>query len=352
MPGRKISRANMQRVQQIADHAYAMGAKGPDPDRTPIAKAEMSLNDQLTVVARAVYGAAMVPMDGYCCIEETFDTYVIVEVCQSGAVETYWRADYTIDGDGAVTLAARDAWVQVEEVWQPVSNTAKAGLPLDIEGATTAYATMKALAGRQIEVKIAYGRDSHGEYFSAKTDFDPENFPSPPLLYYHGYNETGKKMARPVVTGSCVSRRPGTDGHYLTYQLKSGKYADLQWQSAQAGKCAVSPGTVGHLIRKSADGHLDYWPLAEVSAWDYNGRRDSKSAPANLHSVAAPVLKAAYLEAGIDLPTLDLTPPETAGDAVSAVSDTPDLTSEQVGQAIAAQVAAGLLDLRTQRGTT
>lgn len=343
MAGRKISRANMQRIQEIANHAHAMGAKGPEPDRTPLGgKAEMSLNDQLSVVARAVYANALAPMDGYCCIEETFDTYVIIEICQSGAVETYWRADYTIDEAGSVTLAARDAWVQVEEVWQPVGNTAKAGIPLDIEGAAQTYATLKALGNRQIEVKVAYGghkggRDSHGEYFSARTDFDTENFPSPPLLYYHGYSETGKKMARPVVTGSCVSRRAGTDGHYLTYQLKTGKYADLQWDSAQAGKCVVSPGTVGHLIRKAADGHLDYWPLAEVSAWDYDGKR----APANLHSVAAPVLKAAYLEAGIDLPpTLDLQPPETAGDAVSAGTD---ISDNDAARFIVAQVASAVL---------
>lgn len=336
----------MQRIQEIANHAHAMGAHGPEPDRTPMGKADMSLNDQLQVVARAVYSTAMAPMDGYCCIEETFDTYVIIEVCQSGAVETYWRADYTMDDAGAVTLAAHDAWVQVEEVWQPIGSAgAKAGLLHATEGVATTYATMKALGHRQIEVKVAYGghkggRDSHDEYFSARTDFDVENFPAPPLLYYHGYSETGRKMTRPVVTGSLLSRRPGSDGHYLTYQLKSGKYADLQWESAQKGQCVVSPGTVGHLIRKAADGHLDYWPLAEVSAWDY----DSKRPPANLHSVAAPVLKAAYLEAGIDLPSLDLTPPEMPGDGMSAGAD---ISDDDAARYIVTSVTSALLTRNT-----
>lgn len=347
MPGRKISRANMQRIQEIANHAYAMGAKGPEPDRTPLGgKADLSLNDQLEVVARAVYGSAMAPMDGYCCIEETFDTYVIIEVCQGGGVETYWRADYSIDDAGAVTLAARDAWMQVEEVWQPVAGggTAKAGLMVE-DAATPHYASIKALADRQLEVKVSYyghkgGKDSHQEFFDADTDFAVEDFPAPPLLYYHGFDSNGKKMGKPITTGKFVSRRAGDDGHYLTYKLKNNKYADRQWDSALKGTCVVSPGTVGHLIRKAANGHLDYWPLAEVSAWDYAPNR----APANLHSVAAPILKALYVAEGLPLPAALDSSPETEGDSVSA--DAPRLSIEEIGKIMAESAAAALLSLR------
>lgn len=203
------------------------------------------------------------------------------------------------------------------------AESAKAGL-LDIDAsAATPYASMKAVGDRRIEVKVAYyghknGRDSHNEYFSPNTDFDPENFPAPPLLYYHGFDAQGKKMGKPAVTGKFESRRTGADGHYLTYQLKRTKHADLQWDAAQKGACVVSPGTIGHLIRKDAQtGELTYWPLAEISAWDYAQGRE----PANLHSVAAPIIKALYLSEGLDLPTsITATTgeaPETAGDAVS-----------------------------------
>jgi len=343
MAGRRISRANMQRIQAIADHAIAMGAKHPGtPDYTPIGKADMSLNDQLTAVARAVYSTAMAPMDGYCSIEETFDSYVIIEICQGGGMETYWRADYTTDASGAVTLAGRDAWVQVEEVWQPVTSAAKAGAVLADDDAATHYASMKAIGDRLLEVKVAYyghknGKDSHGEYFSPNTDFDAENFSAPPLLYYHGFDAAGKRMGKPAVTGKFVSRRDGSDGHYLTYKLKNTKYADRQWESAQKGECVVSPGTIGHLIRKDASGELLYWPLAEVSAWDYAPNR----APANLHSVAVPALKAAYLEAGVPLPPiLETTPPEAPGDGASAGEQ---ISPDEAARYIVTQVTSALI---------
>jgi hypothetical protein len=331
----------MARIQQIADHAYAMGAKPPGIDGV---KADRSLSEQAQAVHAAVSMAAQSAEYPY--VEDIYDTYVIIEI---GAA--CYRADYTMADDGTVSLAARDSWVQVEEVWQAVgASTAKAGL-LDLDVSTaTPYASMKAVGDRLIEVKVAYyghknGKDSHGEYFSPNTDFDPENFPSPPLLYYHGFDANGKKMGKPAVTGTFQSRRTASDGHYLTYALKRTRYADLQWASAQQGACVVSPGTIGHLIRKAADGELTYWPLAEISAWDYAANR----APANLHSVAAPVLKALYLSEGLTPPALIETAasetPEAAGDAASeqARSGGADLSSDETARIITTEVVAALL---------
>lgn len=351
MAGRKISRANMQRIQQIADHAHAMGAKPPAADTSPIGKADMSLGERMQALQAAV--AVAVP-DAYPYIEDDGDGWVVIEL---GGV--CYQASYSMDASGAVTLAARDSWVQVEEVWTAVQSSAKAGLPLDIDQSTaTPYASMKAVGDRLIEVKVAYyghkaGKDSHGEYFSPNTDFDPENFPAPPLLYYHGFDSNGKKMGKPAVTGKFTERRKGSDGHYLTYKLKKTKHADLQWESAQAGKCVVSPGTIGHLIRKAADGELTYWPLAEISAWDYAPNR----APANLHSVAAPVLKALYLSEGLTPPPVIETAasetPEAPGDGASEQAQVGgDIPFDVAGPAIAAEVARLLLERHRQGVTT
>lgn len=346
---KRITKSHMAHIDAAAAHLHAIGAKHPGmPDTTPLgSKADMSLGDQMQAVAQSVYMAGT-NSDGYCCIEEVFDDYAIIEV--SGG--TYYRADYSMAADGAVTLAARDSWVEVEEVWQPVSASAaaKAGAILSSDSTATPYASMKALGNRRIEVKVSYyghknGKDSHGEYFSPNTDFDAENFPTPPLLYYHGFNANGKKMGKPVVTGAFVSRRRGTDGHYLTYDLKNNPYADLQWDSAQKSECVVSPGTIAHLIRKNPDGELTYWALAEISAWDYAPNR----APANLHSVAAPVLKALYISEGLDLPTSILTangaPPETPGDGVSA-GDPGAINGEHADEMIADRIAQALLTFR------
>lgn len=337
MPGKMISKANLARIQQMHDQTAALGAQCGSPAKW--ARKEQGLFDRIDAVRHAMLGAVTLAegYDVYPHLEDVYDTYAVIEIG-----EVYYRADYTMAVDGTVTLAARDAWQQVEEVWQPVSGAK--GLAIAAEGRATAVATMKALGDRQIEVKVAYGghrggKDSHGEFFSAKTDFDTENFPTPPLLYYHGFDEQGRKMGKPAVTGKMVSRRADADGHVLIYQLKSGTYADRQWAAALKGECAVSPGTVGHLIRKAPDGELLYWPLAEVSAWDAAPNRKQ----ANLYSVAAPVLKAAYLEAGLDIPApIRDTPPEAAGDAASAEAIDP----ETVKQTIAAEVARVLLTTR------
>lgn len=341
--GRKISRANMTRIQQIADHAYAMGAKPPAPDSTPMGKADMSLADRSEAVWSAVQMQNMQAANEYPYIEDIYDSYVIINIG-----DTCYRADYSLSSDGAVTLAARDAWVEVEEVWQPVAAAAaKAGLLLQ-DSQATHYASIKALGDRRIEVLVSYyghknGKDSHGEYFSPRTDFAVEDFPTPPLLYYHGYDENNRKMSKPIVTGKMESRRNTPKGHALIYKLKSGKYADLQWESSLKGECVVSPGTVGHLIRPGENGELLYWPLAEVSAWDYSDKRK----PANLHSVAAPILKALYLAEGLTLPTSIATAndpkPETPGDGVSAGDPHADVSPDEAARMVTSEIVAALL---------
>src|SRR5258706_8717767 len=222
MAGKKISRANMARIQQIADHAHALGARHPGM-ADYAGKADQSLGEQMQAVRTAVAMAVPSSTD-YPYVEDVYDSYIVIEIG-----DACYRADYTVDDAGAVTLAARESWVEVEEVWQPVGQAAaKAGLLIADEAAGAPPASIKALADRQIEVKVAYGghnrgRDSHNEYFSAKTDFDGENFPAPPLLYYHGFDEHGRRMGKPAVTGTFLSPRSGHDAHYLIYQLKTTK---------------------------------------------------------------------------------------------------------------------------------
>ena len=335
MAGRKISRANMQRIQQIADHAYAMGAKPPEQDTSPIGKADMSLGDQMQAVASAVYMASAGAAD-YCCIEEVFPEYVIIE-----AGNTYYRADYSLDASGAVTLAARDAWVEVEEVWQPVSTTAKAGALVFADDAF-ADATVKALGDRMLELRVAWGRDNHNEQFDPnRTDFDLENFPTPPVAYYHGYTKDSKPARKPVYIGKTVKRENREDGHYLIAKLNNKPEADQVWAAALKGEAVVSPATAGHLRRKESDGTLTYWPIVEISAWDYAPNRKQ----AHPQSRAFPVLKALYQEAGLPVPSvLAPPPPEAPGDGASAGSDTPPTVSaEEAARYITTQVVSALL---------
>lgn len=342
MAGKKISRANLARIQQIADHAHAMGAKGPAPDATPI-KA-MSLGEQLEAVVRAVMHAE--DAEGFCFVEEVYDASVIIEISTQNHC-TYWQAGYTI-GDDGITLTPRAEWTQVEEVWQPVSTAAKAGALLAADEDDIPEATMKAIGDRTLELRVAWGYDGHKEQFHPeRTDFDLENYPTPPVAYYHGYKADGKQAPKPIYIGKTLKRENRADGHYLTVKLNKKPEADKVWDAAFKGEGYVSPGTVGHLRRKDPDGTLTYWPIAEISAWD--GAPNRKQAhPASL---AFPVLKALYAEAGIQIPDTLAPTPEAAGDAAgsSGHADSTPLTPDEM-QAIAAQIVTD--SLRTYRKET
>ena len=337
MAGRRLSRASMTRIQAAADHLHALGAHGPGPDTRPMgaSKAE-SLGDQIEAVARAV--GMLGGQDAGYCVEDVYDGSVVLERYDlATGAETYWRAAYTVGADGSVTLAGRDAWQQVEEVWAPVNTAAKAGGLAATDDAALVFASVKALGERTMELRVSWGYDGHQERFAAdRTDFDLENFPSPPVAYYHGYTEAGKPAPKPIYIGKTVKRENRADGHYLTVKLNQKPEADKVWAAALKGSAYVSPGTAGHLRRKDADGTLTYWPIVEISAWD--GAPSRKQAhPASL---GFPVLKALYDEAGLALPSPLDAPPEAAGDA-AAVVDIDPATAAQI-------LTATLVDLLTR----
>lgn len=218
-----------------------------------------------------------------------------------------------------------------------IATEVKAGALAFEDDPTAIVAEVKALGDRTLELRVAWGWDNHKEQFHPEqTDFDLENFPTPPVAYYHGYNQSGKKAPKPIYIGRTVKRENRTDGHYLITKLNNKPEADRVWAAALKGEAVVSPATAGHLIRKEADGTLTYWPIVEISAWDYAPTRKQ----AHPNSRAFPILKALYLEAGIPLPaSLDTTPPEAAGDAASA----DDLSPEAAAQYIVTQVAGALI---------
>lgn len=328
MAGRVISRANAAHIQEIYERAKKLGARELDAT----AKAD-SLLEHVEAVRRAAYRLTL----------EDGRTPYVEDILDGGLVilelgDQCYRAEYATAADGTVTIAARDAWQLVEQVWQPVNDLIKAaGLPDPGAGAT--WASVKALGDRVLELRVAWGRDGHGEQFTPATDFDLEHFPAPPVAYYHGFTTDGRPAARPIYIGKTIARANRADGHVLTAKLNDKPEAEKVWAAALAGRAFVSPGTVSHLRRKAADGSLTYWPIAEISAWD--GAPTRKQAhPASL---AFPVLKALYAEAGLALPAPLHETPEAAGDAAGAV---PSLDPDAVGRVIAAEVATTLMHLR------
>ena len=134
-------------------------------------------------------------------------------------------------------------------------------------------------------------KDAHGEWFSPRTNVREDWFPTPAVLYYHGYTAPNAQQGTPEPIGSVVSRSVKTDGVWFRVALsKASAYAKSVWAAAQAGTAAASPGTIGHLIRKAKDGELLHWPIAEISLFDTAGGKR----PASSYALTVPATKARY----------------------------------------------------------
>ena len=144
------------------------------------------------------------------------------------------------------------------------------------------------------------GRDVDGEYFSPQTKLYLDRYGAVPVVYYHGLDaDTGAPASEPQYIGKTARYEVKADGVWFRVMLdKASAYAQRVWEAAKNGIARASSGSVQHLRRVGADGHITHWPVAELSIFDAVGRRQ----PANQYAVALPGMKAVYAQAGIALP--------------------------------------------------
>jgi hypothetical protein len=190
------------------------------------------------------------------------------------------------------------------------------------------YLTIKAAGGAwEVDVLIApFGseanKDSDGEFFDATTKFHEDKWPSPPAVYYHGYDAPGKPAQAPAYIGQTVKRWVDAAGAWLRVKLdETSEYARRVWDAVQAGTARASSGSARHLTRTESNGHIAEWPIVEASLFDTS---DGKQ-PANRYAVALPAAKAVYEQAGIEIPSEFTTDAgetaEAAGDAAPQVAE-------------------------------
>lgn len=169
----------------------------------------------------------------------------------------------------------------------------------------TTWIAAKAVEGQewQLDVLAApFGdkatADADGEWFSAETQFHADKWPSPPAVYYHGIGSD----TLPYL-GRTLKRWVDAAGHWVRIELEHGteeaaRLARTLIEKARKGLVAASSGSIAHLVRRDASGHIREWPLTEVSIFE----TDSGKRPANRYAVVLPVMKAVYAAAGLDLP--------------------------------------------------
>jgi len=185
------------------------------------------------------------------------------------------------------------------------------------------------------------GKDLVGEYFSAKTDFGLDYYPSRPVVFHHGLTEKD-----PEVIGQELSVEERKGGKWVRVLLdKSKALAKTAWELAKKGKLFYSSGAIAHLVRKAKDGHLDKWPVAE---WSLTPQ------PINNYAVATAAAKARFEAIGIEFDDGASSdggrePPEERGERIPPVKGTPkkktggikmgeEITQEQLSTLVAAAV--------------
>lgn len=155
------------------------------------------------------------------------------------------------------------------------------------------------------------GKDVDGEYFSQRTKFHEDKYGLPPAVYYHGFGDDKKPSSAPEYIGRATKRWADAQGIWYRVALdKASRFAQRVWEAAKRGAARASSGSIAHLARVARDGHIDEWPVAELSIFEV----DTGKKPANSYAVALPALKAVYDRAGISLP-VDIEQPEPKAEA-------------------------------------
>jgi len=109
------------------------------------------------------------------------------------------------------------------------------------------------------------GKDLHGQFFSAKTDFAWDLIPDGqrPLLYQHGL-DTSVKTA---VIGRWSVKKVDAKGVWVKAQLNArAEYLDEIKDLLDSDALGLSSATMGHLVKVSAKtGEILRWPVVELS---------------------------------------------------------------------------------------
>ena len=166
--------------------------------------------------------------------------------------------------------------------------------------------SIKAVGDYELDVLgIPFGdpqnKDSDGEYFTERTNLHLDKFPSPLIVYQHGYQKdetTGKAtpIKDPPIVADSKGYRVDKNGVWFRVVLdKASEYCEQLWKAAKSGLLRASSQAITSLMRKNPNGEITNWPVVEISLLD-------QLMPANKYAVALPVMKLRYEQAGKDWP--------------------------------------------------
>lgn len=264
-------------------------------------------------------------------VMETYDTYVIATIDGN-----YYRVPYADDGE-SVMFGAREQWAAVERTY--VMKAAVKALADDEEWA--------------LDVLVPYygpfnGKDMQGQFFSPRTKFYEELYPTPPATYYHGGVIGGPRQPEPLILGKSLSFRDTDEGRWYRVVLdKTQEWARKVWEAAKVGKAAASPGGGIFGYRYKPNGEITHWPLIELTLLDMREGHN----PINPYAVAVPAMKAVYEQAGIEWPDVEIGDVSGA-EAGDLKAETQEIGASETSGAVETTIKAMEDNMSEQNKTT
>ncbi len=164
------------------------------------------------------------------------------------------------------------------------------------------------------------GRDLDGECFTEQTDIVLKIGDKRPVTYYHGFgpDDPAEKQTPPAIIGEAIYTGKDARGHWFDLALDDEEELALRLLAAGVEGVKASSGAVSHLVRKSAGGIIDVWPVGELALFDTNEWRK----PANEFAVLeAKEAKAETIAEAI---------PEAEESAVEAVEESVEAETKSI----------------------
>lgn len=116
------------------------------------------------------------------------------------------------------------------------------------------------------------GKDSDGQFFSAKTDAWINDEKEIPVTYYHGLGPDSPHdwQEVPAVIGVAKFDHEDKRGRWFKVKLDKSETLAGRITGVKADLVKASSGAVGHLARFAEDGEILVWPLGELALFDTN----------------------------------------------------------------------------------
>jgi hypothetical protein len=199
-----------------------------------------------------------------------------------------------------------DSWEQVKPDEMMDMPAAKA-TSMDMEYTVYNTPPLAIKIAGEMELDVCYmpytgqknGKDSDGQYFSERTNEYADKFPTPLVLYYHGYERQGVQQPIPEEIGTSTGMKwKDKAGRWLRVKLDATKEKAMRvWNSAQKGNARASSDSISHLVRVASDGEIINWAFVGISLFE----TETGKKPANSYAFAIPAAKAM----GITIPEDD-----------------------------------------------